>query len=99
MKNRKLTDQWTGFSFKSGRLITPEGHELLREDLAWISLTAQLAQEYRRLLDDERQRRALPGTIPAYMRTVPGCPAGDDAETHRARVRRHRRGSPPLHAG
>ncbi len=68
MKNRKLTGQWAGFSFKSGRLVTPEGRELLPEDLAWISLTAQLAQEYRRLLDDERQRRALPGTIPAYMR-------------------------------
>lgn len=62
MKDRKLTGQWAGFSFKAGRLVTPEGRELLPEDLAWISLTAQLAQEYRRLLADERRRRALPGT-------------------------------------
>lgn len=70
MKDRKLTGQWAGFSFKGGRLVTPEGRELLPEDLAWISLTAQLAQEYRRLLADERQRRALPGTVPAYMRAA-----------------------------
>lgn len=68
MKNRKLTGPWAGFSFENHALVTPEGRRLLPEDLAWLSLTAQLAQEYRRLLDDERQRRALPGTIPAYMR-------------------------------
>lgn len=68
MKNRKLTGPWAGFSFENYALVTPEGRRLLPEDLAWISLTAQLAQEYRRLLDEERHRRALPGTIPAYMR-------------------------------
>lgn len=64
MRNRKLTGPWAGFSFKSGRLVTPEGRELLPEDLAWISLTAQLAQEYRRLLAADRERRGLmtPGT-------------------------------------
>jgi hypothetical protein len=39
--------------------VTPEGRELLPEDLAWISLTAQLAQEYRRLLEADRDRRGL----------------------------------------
>ncbi len=55
MRNRKLTGPWAGFSFKSGRLVTPEGRELLPEDLAWLGLTAALAQEYRRLLDQEKQ--------------------------------------------
>ena len=55
MRNRKLTGPWAGFSFKSGRLVTPEGRELLPEDLAWLGLTAALAQEYRRLLDQEKK--------------------------------------------
>lgn len=55
MRNRKLTGPWAGFSFRSGRLVTPEGRELLPEDLAWLGLTAALAQEYRRLLDQEKR--------------------------------------------
>lgn len=54
MRDRKLTGQWAGFSFKAGRLVTPEGRELWPEDLAWLGLTAALAQEYRRLLDLEK---------------------------------------------
>lgn len=76
MRNRKLTGSWAGFSFKSGRLVTPEGRELLPEDLAWISLTAQLAQEYRRLLAADRDRRGLvtPGvrkTMKSGIRQLP----------------------------
>ncbi|KRG64255.1 hypothetical protein ABB26_08725 [Stenotrophomonas humi] len=59
MKDRKLTGSWAGFAFKGGRLVTPEGRELFPEDLAWISLTAQLAQEYRRLLEADRRARGL----------------------------------------
>ncbi len=62
MRDRKLTGPWAGFAFKAGRLVTPEGRELLPEDLAWLGLTAALAQEYRQLLAAERQARALPGT-------------------------------------
>lgn len=69
MRNRKLTGPWAGFSFKSGRLVTPEGRELLPEDLAWLSLTAALAQEYRRLLDDEK--RLAKGEI---RRSAEPCP-------------------------
>lgn len=36
-----LTGPWAGFSFLGDRLITPEGRELLPEDLAWLSLTAE----------------------------------------------------------
>jgi len=42
-----LTGPWAGFSFLGDRLITPEGRELLPEDLAWLSLIACQAQERR----------------------------------------------------
>ena len=45
-----LTGPWAGFSFLGDRLITPEGRELLPEDLAWLSLTAAQAQEWRRMM-------------------------------------------------
>ncbi|UEX20133.1 phage protein [Stenotrophomonas sp. SI-NJAU-1] len=48
-----LTGPWVGFSFLGDRLITPEGRELLPEDLAWLSLTACQTQERRR----ERRER------------------------------------------
>jgi hypothetical protein len=69
MRNRKLTGPWAGFSFQSGRLVTPEGRELLPEDLAWLGLTAALAQEYRRLLDQEK--RISKGAI---LRSAEPCP-------------------------
>lgn len=55
MRDRKLTGPWAGFSFKGGRLVTPEGRELLPEDLAWLSLTACIAQEWRAMMDDTRR--------------------------------------------
>lgn len=47
----ELTGAWAGFAFLGNRLITPEGRELLPEDLAWLSLTACQAQEWRRMMD------------------------------------------------
>ncbi|WP_102944385.1 DUF3653 domain-containing protein [Stenotrophomonas sp. VV52] len=55
MRDRKLTGPWAGFSFKGGRLVTPEGRELLPEDLAWLSLTAAIAQEWRSMMEDTRR--------------------------------------------
>lgn len=55
MRDRKLTGPWAGFSFKGGRLVTPEGRELLPEDLAWLSLTAAIAQEWRTMMADTRR--------------------------------------------
>ncbi len=76
MKDRKLTGSWAGFAFKGGRLVTPEGRELLPEDLAWISLTAQLAQEYRRLLEADRASRGLiTPTFKAMKRGIRQLPA------------------------
>ncbi|WP_241685941.1 DUF3653 domain-containing protein [Stenotrophomonas sp. MA5] len=60
MRDRKLTGAWAGFSFKSGRLVTPEGRELLPEDLAWLSLLAAQAQEWRRLMETSQARQKRP---------------------------------------
>lgn len=54
MRDRKLTGPWAGFAFKGGRLITPEGRELEPQDLAWLGLTAALAQEWRCMMVDAR---------------------------------------------
>ncbi|MDG2511031.1 DUF3653 domain-containing protein [Stenotrophomonas maltophilia] len=54
VRDRKLTGPWAGFSFRAGRLVTPEGRELLPEDLAWLSLTAAQAQEWRRMMEAGR---------------------------------------------
>lgn len=55
MRDRNLTGPWAGFAFKGDRLVTPEGHELLPEDLAWLSLTACIAQEWRTMMADTRR--------------------------------------------
>ena len=60
MRDRKLTGPWAGFAFKRGRLVTPEGRELEPQDLAWLSLTAALAHEWRLLMQAKRERRPLP---------------------------------------
>nr|WP_219633218.1 DUF3653 domain-containing protein [Stenotrophomonas maltophilia] len=52
VRDRNLTGPWAGFSFKGGRLVTPEGRELEPQDLAWLSLLAAQAQEWRRLMED-----------------------------------------------
>ncbi|WP_078059649.1 DUF3653 domain-containing protein [Xanthomonas massiliensis] len=54
MRNQKMTGRWAGFSFDNDALVTPEGRRLLPEDLAWISLTAALAQEWRRMMEEKR---------------------------------------------
>lgn len=54
MRDRNLTGPWAGFSFKAGRLVTPEGRELEPQDLAWLSLTAAQAQEWRRMMENGR---------------------------------------------
>nr|WP_164082380.1 DUF3653 domain-containing protein [Stenotrophomonas pavanii] len=55
----ELTGPWAGFSFLGDRLITPEGRELLPEDLAWLSLTACQAQEWRRMMEAARSAPSI----------------------------------------
>lgn len=54
-----LTGPWAGFSFLGDRLITPEGRELLPEDLARLSLTAAQAQEWRRMMEAARSAPSI----------------------------------------
>lgn len=46
---------WAGFSFVGGNLVTPENHVIEPHQLAWLSLTCEIAREFRRMMDDERQ--------------------------------------------
>lgn len=57
MRDRKLTGPWAGFSFKGGRLVTPEGRELDPHHLAWLSLTAGIAREWSTMMDETRAER------------------------------------------
>lgn len=60
MRDRNLTGLWAGFSFKAGRLVTPEGRELEPQDLAWLSLLAAQAQEWRRMMEIARGGQKRP---------------------------------------
>ncbi|WP_329913500.1 DUF3653 domain-containing protein [Stenotrophomonas sp. SMYL86] len=60
MRDRNLTGPWAGFSFKGGRLVTPEGRELEPQDLAWLSLLAAQAQEWRRMMEIARGGQKRP---------------------------------------
>lgn len=60
VRDRKLTGPWAGFSFKGGRLVTPEGRELEPQDLAWLSLLAAQAQEWRRMMEIARGGQKRP---------------------------------------
>ncbi|WP_440569342.1 DUF3653 domain-containing protein [Stenotrophomonas sp. STK17_22] len=90
-----LTGPWAGFSFLGDRLITPEGRELLPEDLAWLSLTACQAQEWRRMMENGRAiggtRKPLPHKAATVVnlsdalaerrkKRLPVAMAGPDAE-------------------
>ena len=81
MRDRNLTGPWAGFSFKGGRLVTPEGRELLPEDLAWLSLTAAIAQEWRSMMDDTRR-----GYLPKDRHGKP-CLSGDSRKAFPAERR------------
>ncbi|MBH1475942.1 hypothetical protein I5U59_00545 [Stenotrophomonas maltophilia] len=81
MRDRNLTGPWAGFSFKAGRLVTPEGRELLPEDLAWLSLTAAQAQEWRRMMGQLSGKSAESNTRKrCRTRISPGAFAAVTAE-------------------
>jgi hypothetical protein len=53
-KHLKGTGPWAGFSFEGGCLVTPEGRTVEPHHLTWLSLTANIAREWQKLMDDER---------------------------------------------
>ncbi len=65
-----LTGPWAGFSFLGDRLITPEGRELLPEDLAWLSLTACQAQEWRRMMEAARAAPSIDSSRNRHNRSA-----------------------------
>lgn|GEM_PF-5569187 len=42
-----LTGSWAGFGFQGGHMFAPEGHQLDPCDMAWWSLTCNIAREWR----------------------------------------------------
>lgn len=60
MSNYKLPPEWHGYSWKRGRLVSPEGREYGHEDLRWLSLTVGIKHEWTRMMDAEKQRRKAP---------------------------------------
>lgn len=54
MRDRKLTGPWAGFSFEAGFLVTPEGRRIDPAQLQWLSLTCNLAREWRLMMDDAK---------------------------------------------
>ncbi|RJL81687.1 hypothetical protein DEF95_021980 [Xanthomonas vasicola] len=56
MRNRKLTGQWAGFSFKNGYLITPEGRAMEPWQLSYLSLTCDIAREWTKMMDEGRSK-------------------------------------------
>jgi len=50
----ELTGPWAGFGFQGGHMWTPEGHTLYPEDMAWWSLTCNIAREWRLMMEAAR---------------------------------------------
>jgi len=49
-----LTGPWAGFGFQGGHMFTPEGHQLEPCDMAWWSLTCNIAREWRLMMAEAR---------------------------------------------
>jgi|GEM_PF-628979 len=70
----ELTGPWAGFGFQGGHMWTPEGHTLYPEDMAWWSLTCNIAREWRLMM-----AAARPAQDPLQqneIRQVPRKPCG-----------------------
>jgi len=58
-----LAGSWAGFGFQGGHMFTPEGHQLEPGDMAWWSLTCNIAREWRLMMAEARAEmvaRSLP---------------------------------------
>ncbi|MCF3458556.1 DUF3653 domain-containing protein [Stenotrophomonas maltophilia] len=51
-----LTGPWAGFGFQAGHMFTPEGHQLEPCDMAWWSLTCNIAREWRLMMAEAAPR-------------------------------------------
>jgi len=55
----ELTGPWVGFGFQRGHMFTPEGHSLEPGDMAWWSLTCNIAREWRLMMAEARSDLAI----------------------------------------
>lgn len=84
-----LTGPWAGFGFQGGHMFTPEGHQLEPCDMAWWSLTCNIAREWRLMMAEAR--------IEVATRSVPprkACAPAKSGVIYLAealRIRRERR--------
>ena len=67
-ERNELTGPWAGFGFQLGHMWTPEGHSLYPEDMAWWSLTCNIAHEWQLMMAEARAR--------ALELEAPGNPCG-----------------------
>jgi len=59
-----LTGPWAGFGFQGGHMFTPEGHQLEPGDMAWWSLTCNIAREWRLMMAEARIEMAIRSAPP-----------------------------------
>lgn len=85
MRDRKLTGPWAGFSFRRGKLVSPEGHEFGPDDLRWLALTVQIKHEWQAMMRDAQAGLpySRPGTVVYFRDAV--------RARHAARQSGHRR--------
>ncbi|WP_049401581.1 DUF3653 domain-containing protein [Stenotrophomonas maltophilia] len=65
-----VTGPWAGFGFQAGHMFTPEGHQLEPCDMAWWSLTCDIAREWRLMMAEARTGTAGRPTLPAEESTT-----------------------------
>ena len=72
MIRTELTGPWAGFGFQKGHLWTPEGHSIEPEHMVWMSLTANIAREWRLMMAEARSKtpRTRPAGNVVYLRDV-----------------------------
>ena len=66
-----LTGPWAGFGFQAGHMFTPEGHQLEPCDMAWWSLTRNIAREWRLMMADARESATDPTPVSYTHLTLP----------------------------
>lgn len=55
-----LTGPWAGFGFQGYKFFSPEGHAFDPEELLWLSLTFNLAREWRTMMAEARSGSSPP---------------------------------------
>lgn len=84
-----LTGPWAGFGFQAGHMFTSEGHQLEPCDMAWWSLTCNIAREWRLMIAGARVDASSRSLLAAMASTTTKSGVIYLAEV--LRIRRERR--------